>query len=78
MTTSGYAVARRRTSRWSAAPTLADLGNSFEVLKDMRWVPFTVPTVLQLAATTLPPVLPLTFTMISLEDLLERLFKMMF
>ena len=58
--------------------SLADLGNSFEVLKDMRWVPFTVPTVLQLAATTLLPVLPLTLTMISLEELLERLLKVMF
>ena len=26
--------------------SLADLGNSFEVVKEMRWVPFTMPTVL--------------------------------
>jgi hypothetical protein len=58
--------------------SLADLGNSFEVLKDMRWVPFTVPTVLHLAVTTLLPVLPLTLTLISLEELLDRLLKVMF
>ena len=58
--------------------SLADLGNSFEVLKDMRWVPFTVHTVLLLAVTTLLPVLPLTLTMISLEELLDRLLKIMF
>ena len=58
--------------------SLADLGNSFEVLKDMRWVPFTLPTVLHLTVTTLLPVLPLTLTMISLEELLERLLKIMF
>lgn len=58
--------------------SLADLGNSFEVLKDMRWVPFTMAAVLQLAVTTLLPVLPLTLTMISLEELLDRLLKIMF
>ena len=57
--------------------SLADLANSFEVLKDMRWVPFTGRVVLYLAVTTLLPVLPLTLTMISLEDLLERLLKIM-
>ena len=58
--------------------SLADLGNSFEVVKEMRWVPFTMPTVLQLAVTTLLPVLPLMLTMISLEELLERLLKIVF
>ena len=31
--------------------SLADLGNSFEVVKGMRWVPFTGQTVLQLAVS---------------------------
>jgi hypothetical protein len=58
--------------------SLADLGNSFEVVKGMRFVPFTLQTVLQLAITTLVPVLPLLLTMISLEELLERLLKIIF
>ena len=58
--------------------SLADLGNSFEVLKDMRFVPFTLRTVLHLAVMTLLPVLPLTLTMISLEELLDRLLKIAF
>jgi len=58
--------------------SLADLGSSFEVLKDMKFVPFGLPTVLQLAVITLLPVLPLMLTMISLEELLERLLKMVF
>ena len=58
--------------------SLADLGNSYEVVKQMRWVPFTSQTVLQLAATTLAPVVPLTLTMISLEELLGRVFKIVF
>ncbi len=58
--------------------SLADLGNSFEVVKGMRMIPFTMQTVLQLAVTTLLPVLPLTLTMISLEQLLDQLLKMLF
>jgi hypothetical protein len=58
--------------------SLADLGNSFGMVKEMRWVPFTVTTVFQLAVTTLLPVLPLTLTMISLEELLDRLLKIVF
>ena len=58
--------------------SLADLGNSFDVVKEMRFVPFGLQTVLQLAVTTLVPVLPLMLTMISLEELLERLLKIVF
>jgi hypothetical protein len=58
--------------------SLADLGNSYEVVKGMRWVPITLQTVLQLAVTTLLPVLPLMLTMISLEELLDRLLKIVF
>ena len=38
--------------------SLADLANSFEVVKGMRLVPFTMQTVGQLAVTTLIPVVP--------------------
>jgi hypothetical protein len=58
--------------------SLADLGNAYEVVKGMRFVPFTMQTVLQLAVTTLVPVVPLTLTMISLEQLVERLLKIVF
>ena len=58
--------------------SLADLGNSFEVVKDMRVAPFTMQTVLQLAVVTLLPVAPLLLTMIPLEELLERLSNVVF
>jgi hypothetical protein len=58
--------------------SLADLGNSYAVVKEMRLVPFTMPTVLQLAITTLLPVGPLLLTMIPLEELLERMLKIIF
>ena len=58
--------------------SLADLGNSFEIVKSMRWLPFTSQTVLQLAAFTVAPVVPLALTMISLEELLKRVFQIVF
>ena len=58
--------------------SLADLNNSYEVIKHMRWVPFSPKTVLQLALVTLVPVLPLTLTMIPLNQLLNRVIKAIF
>jgi hypothetical protein len=58
--------------------SLADLGNSFEVVRSMRVVPFTRDTVLQLTVITLLPVLPLLLTMVSLEELLQQLLKVVF
>ena len=58
--------------------SLADLGNSFEVVRGMRWVPFTGLTILQLAGATLLPVVPLTLTLFSLQELLERLLEIVF
>ncbi|HKQ24856.1 MAG TPA: hypothetical protein VJT81_10485 [Burkholderiales bacterium] len=58
--------------------SLADLGNSFEIVRGMRSVPFAKETFLQLAALTLVPLLPLTLTMISLEELLGRVLKVVF
>jgi hypothetical protein len=58
--------------------SLADMAGSFQIVQQMRWVPFTLRDVLQLAAIAVIPVLPLTLTMLSLQELLERLLKMVF
>jgi hypothetical protein len=58
--------------------SLADLGNSFEVIRTMRMVPFTKEAVFYLAVTTLLPLLPLTLTLISFEELLDRFLKVVF
>ena len=58
--------------------SLADLANSFDVVRTMRFVPFTKETVLQLAVVTVVPVLPLLLTMISLEELVKRLVGALF
>jgi hypothetical protein len=58
--------------------SLADLGNSFELVRSMRVVPITRDAILQLAVITLLPVAPLLLTMISLEELLKRLLQVVF
>lgn len=58
--------------------SLADLSNSFEVIRSMRFVPFSKDTVLQLAIVTLLPLAPLLLTMISFEELLKRLLSAVF
>ena len=55
--------------------SLADLGNSFEVVRTMRMAPVTKEAVFQVAAATLAPVAPLALTMMSLEDLLKKLLQ---
>jgi hypothetical protein len=58
--------------------SLADLANSFDVIRTMRPVPFSKETVFQLAVITLAPLLPLTLTMLSLDELLKRLLGAVF
>ncbi len=58
--------------------SLADLGNSFEVVRGMRAFPFTKEALLQLAVVTLLPVTPLVLTLMPLETLLKRLLGVVF
>jgi hypothetical protein len=58
--------------------SLADLGNSFEIVKGMKPVPFGKDTLLQLAVISLAPVAPLVLTMIPLGELLDRFLNVVF
>jgi hypothetical protein len=58
--------------------SLADLANGFDVVRTLRIVPATRDAVVQLAAATLLPILPLTLTLMSWEDLLRKLFGILF
>jgi hypothetical protein len=58
--------------------SLADLGNSFEVLRSMRVIPVTRDAILQLTLATLAPIAPLVLTIMPLEELLRKLFGMLF
>jgi len=55
--------------------SLADLANSYTVVNKMRIVPFGKNTVMRVAILTCLPLLPLTLTMIPLDQVIERLAK---
>ena len=58
--------------------SLADLGNAFSVIKEIKAVPFSRDTFVQLVWATLVPFVPLVFTMIPLEELLDRIVGAVF
>lgn len=58
--------------------SLADMGNSYAVVENMRMMPFRKETVLLLAIITLLPLTPLVLTMVSPEEILKRLAGVVF
>lgn len=58
--------------------SLADLANSYEVIRKMRIAPVTIAAILQVAAATLLPIAPLLLTLVSLEDLAKMALRMVF
>jgi hypothetical protein len=57
--------------------SLADLSNSYEVVRSMRVVLVTRDAAVQIAAATLVPIVPLALTMMPAEELLKRLFQIL-
>ncbi len=53
--------------------SLADLGNSFEVVRSMRITPITRNAIVELGIATLLPVGPLLLTIMPLEELVKKL-----
>jgi hypothetical protein len=58
--------------------SLADLANSYAVVREMRIIPFGLDDVTRLAAMTAAPLLPLGLTVLSFEDLVVRVAKIIF
>ena len=58
--------------------SLADMGNSFSVVQNMRIVPVKRDDILRLVGATLAPIVPLALTMMSLEELLKKLMGVLF
>jgi hypothetical protein len=58
--------------------SLADLNNSYEIVSNMRSVPFGFDDITRLAATTAAPLVPLLLTIFPLEELIMRLVKIVF
>jgi hypothetical protein len=58
--------------------SLADVGNSFRIVDEMRPVPFSLNDTVRLAIAAALPILPLILTIVPLEELIARLFKLIF
>jgi len=58
--------------------SLADLGNSYQIVREMRTVPFGLQDISQLAIATAAPLSPLLLTIFSFEELMIRVFKIVF
>jgi hypothetical protein len=58
--------------------SLADLGNSYAMVREMRPVPFGLEDIARLAAATAAPLLPLLLTIFSPEELILRIIKVVF
>jgi hypothetical protein len=74
----GGAAADERLVGSGDIQSLADLGNSFEVVLTMRVAPVTRDAVIRVMAASLVPIVPLALTMMSLEDILKNLFGILF
>jgi hypothetical protein len=58
--------------------SLADLGNSYSVVREMRTVPFGLQDISRLAIATAAPMVPLLLTIWSPEELIMRIVKVVF
>lgn len=58
--------------------SLADLGNSYSVVKEMRAIPFGLRDISRLAIATAAPFAPLLFTVFTPEELLQQVVKVLF
>lgn len=55
--------------------SLADLGNSYAMVREMHLVPFGLDDIIRLVAATAVPLLPLVLTILSPEELIIRVIK---
>jgi hypothetical protein len=58
--------------------SLADLNSGYEIVSDMRAVPFGLEDIIRLAAATAAPLVPLLLTILPLEELIMQLVKIVF
>jgi hypothetical protein len=58
--------------------SLADMANSFAVVSEMRLFPVTKQTLIRLVVLIGFPLLPLTLTVLPLDEIIRRLFKLAF
>jgi hypothetical protein len=74
----GAMVAREPLLGSPDIQSLADLANSFAIVKGTKLAPFGKDTVMRFLVVIALPLAPLAFTMFSVEELLSRLIKVLF
>ena len=58
--------------------SLADLSNSFGIVRDMRWVPFDLKlTIIPIVACTVVPFLPLALTVFPVEEIIKKIVSIL-
>jgi hypothetical protein len=57
--------------------SLADLANSYSVVREMRPVPFGKDTIMQIVAAAAIPLLPLALAVVPADEILKRLFSLL-
>ena len=57
--------------------SLADLANSYEVVRGIRAVPFGRDTIIQVVVPALIPFAPLALTVVPAEEILKKLLGML-
>ena len=58
--------------------SLADLAGSYDIIREMRIVPFGLHDISLLAAATAVPLAPLALTVVSLDELVSHLLQILF
>lgn len=58
--------------------SLADMGNSYEIVRSMNIIPFTKELIFQIVLATIAPIIPLILTMMPIEELLKKLAGIIF
>jgi hypothetical protein len=56
--------------------SMADLDSSFEIVQEIKLVPFSVQSLVRFVVVMAIPLLPLVLTMFSPEELLQQLLKL--
>ena len=57
--------------------SLADLANSSDAVRDMRLLPFNMKSIVRLGILVALPLFPLVLTMIPIEEIIDRMLKML-
>lgn len=74
----GEALDNERLLASGDIQSLADLANSFQVIREIRSFAFDKDTVIQVMLFVLVPILPLVLTMIPLEELVKKFLEAIF